>query len=204
MVRVLFIESKQKNLDINLSKTEIDKLPKKLFLAYSLQYKDLAGKIKKQLLKNKIKIEGFRQILGCSKINTKLPVFLISSGMFHATNLFLQAPAIYILEGSKIDKVSNKEIEKIRIKKKVALMKFLNAETIGILVSTKPGQENLDKAIALKKKLEKKKQVYIFLSNNININQFENFNNIDCWINTACPGLSFDDPNIINIDEVPR
>jgi len=203
-MKVLFIEAKQKNLDIDISQREINRLPKKLFLAYCLQYEPLAFRIKKQLLNSKIKVEGFRQVLGCSKINTKLPVFLISTGMFHAINLFLQAPAIYILQGNKITRIPNKEIEKIKIKRKTALMKFLKAETVGILVSIKPGQEELDTAIKLKNKLIKKgKQAYIFLSNNINITQFENFS-IDSWVNTSCPGLAIDDPNIINIDQLPK
>ena len=32
-------------------------------------------------------------------------------------------------------------------------------------------------------------------------NQFENFN-IDSWINTACPGLAYDNPLIINHTEL--
>ena len=41
-MKLLYIESKQKNLTIKTSKAELKKLPKKLFLAYSIQYKDLA------------------------------------------------------------------------------------------------------------------------------------------------------------------
>ena len=81
-------------------------------------------------------------------------------------------------------------------------MKFLKAETIGILVSTKPGQENLKKAEKLKNKLEKQgKSPYIFITNNIDITQFENFN-IQSWVNTACAGLAMDNPDIININEI--
>ena len=201
-MKVLYIKSKQKNLESNLSKKEINKLPKKIFLAYSIQYQDLAKLIKKQLETNKIKIEKFQQVLGCSKINTKLPVLLIGTGRFHSINLFLQTPIIYTLENNKITQVSKKEIEQIKIMKKTALLKFLHAENIGILVSTKPGQENFDKAIKLKKQLEvKQKNAFIFIADNIDINQFENFK-IDSWVNTACPGLAFDNPNIINLADL--
>ncbi|GAI52850.1 unnamed protein product, partial [marine sediment metagenome] len=101
-------------------------------------------------------------------------------------------------------KISNKEIKQLKAKRKTTLIKFLKADKIGILVSTKPGQENLQKAIRLKKQLEKKgKQPYIFLSNNIDTSQFENFN-IGSWVNTACPGLVFDNSEIININELPK
>jgi 2-(3-amino-3-carboxypropyl)histidine synthase len=205
-MKLLYIESKQKNLSIKLSKNEIKKLPKKLFLVYSIQYKDLAISYRKELEKNKIKIEKFQQVLGCSILSNKnnLPILLIGTGRFHAQNLYLQAPEVFVLEGNKISKITKKEIDTLKTKKKTALMKFLGADTIGILVSTKPGQENLNNALELKKKLEKeKKKPYIFISNDLDLSQFENFN-IDSWVNTACSGLAMDNPNIINIQDLPK
>jgi len=202
--RILYIESKQKNLDINLDKVEISKLPKKLVLAYSIQYKNLAESIKKQLEANKIKIERFQQVLGCSKVKTQLPILLVSTGKFHAQNLFLQTPILYILENNKIIQIPEKDIEAQRTRRKTALMKFLKSDKIGILVSTKPGQEKLNEAIKLKTGLEKQgKQAYIFISDNIDLNQFENFD-IQAWVNTACPGLCMDNPSIINIEELSK
>lgn len=205
-MKILYIESKLRNLDINLSNQEIAKLPKKLFLAYSIQYKAAALKIKKQLennKKSKISITGFQQVLGCSNINTKEPVLFIGSGDFHYLNLLLQSSSVYIIANNSIKQIPKEEIERLNAKRKTALIKFLKADNIGILVSTKPGQENLAIALKLKQKLNKKgKKSFIFLSNNINIPQFENFN-IDSWINTACPGLSYDNSNIINYSEIP-
>ena len=207
--KTLFIQAKQKNLNITLSKAELKKLPKKILLLYSIQYKPLAESIKTQLQKSKIKIQKFQQVLGCSKISNpnKLPILLISTGRFHAQNLYLQAPIIYILENNKIIQIPQSEISEIKTKRKTALLKFLSADKLGILVSTKPGQENLKNALKIKQKIEKKpnnqKKVYLFISNNIGINQFENFN-IDSWINTACPGLIVDNPCIINYDELPN
>ena len=203
--KILYLESKLKNIEkLVLPKSEISKLPKKLFLAYSIQYKELSYNIAKQLKKQKIQIQKTQQVLGCSKVNTKLPILLIGTGRFHAINLYLQAPEVYTLENNKIIQISKQEIEKLKAKRKTALMKFLKAENIGILVSTKPGQKNLQNATKLKNKLKKKgKQPYIFISNNIDITQFENFQ-IDSWVNTACPGLAFDNPNIINLDELPE
>lgn len=202
---ILFIPAIQKNLDIKINKSEIKKLPKKLFLAYSIQYKELAENIKSQLTKNKIKVIKQQQVLGCSKISNKnnIPILLISTGKFHAQNLYLQTPILYVLENNKIIKIPESEIRNLKAKKKTALIKFLKAERVGILVSTKPGQENLNRAVKLKKQLEGKgRQAYVFISNNIDITQFENFN-IQSWINTACSGLSMDNPDVININELP-
>ncbi len=200
---ILYISAIQKNLNIKLKKSEIAKLPKTLFLVYSIQYKELANNIAKQLIKQGIKIQKQQQVLGCSKIKTNLPVLLVSTGKFHAQNLYLQTSNLFVLENSKIIKIPESEINKIKAYKKTALIKYLKADNIGILVSTKPGQEKLKEAVKLKKKLEKQnKKPYIFISNNIDITQFENFN-IQSWVNTACPGLAYDNPDIINLSDVP-
>ena len=203
-MKVLFVPSRRKDLSYDIDKREFAKFPKKLFLAYSLQYESLAKNVRKQLVANKIKVEGFRQVLGCSKINTKLPVLLISTGLFHAINLFLQAPKIFLLKGDKIIQVSQADIDKVRNRRRTALMKFLKAENIGILVSLKPGQESLKAAVSLKERLVRKgRKAYIFLADNIDIGQFENFP-IDSWVNTACPGLVNDSLEVININELPK
>lgn len=207
-METLFIEAKGK---INLSNSKIDeisnKLPKNIAIAYSIQYKGLAEQIKKILSKNH-KIAYFVQVLGCSKprfSKNQKPqaILLISSGRFHAINLSLQTKLpIYILEDGRLERISEQEAEQLENKQKAGYLKFLNAETVGILVSVKPGQENLKKAIELKKKLENKtKKSYLFMSNNINSTEFENFQ-IDSWVNTACPRLDMDSNTIISIDKI--
>lgn len=205
-MKLLYIPAVQKNPSIQLKENQVAKLPKKLFLVYSIQYQDLANNISKQLEKNKIKIQKKQQVLGCTNISNKenLPILLISTGKFHAENLMLQTPELFVLENNNIVKISQIEINKLKTRKKTALLKFLNASRIGILVSTKPGQQALDKAIKLKKQLEKQnKESYIFVSNNIDISQFENFN-IESWVNTACKGIAMDNSSIINIEDLPK
>ena len=43
---------------------------------------------------------------------------------------------------------------KVKTRKKAALLNFYSSQNIGILVTTKPGQENLKTAIILKDKIE--------------------------------------------------
>jgi len=202
-MKTLFIPVKAK---FKISKLKIfkfsKKLPKNIVIAYSIQYKNLALEIKNSLLKNH-KVLGFIQVLGCSKPvfpkNTEA-VLLISSGRFHAISLACVTNLpIYILKSNKLEKIPKKEIESYKNKQRAAYLRFLNAEEIGILVSIKPGQENLKKAIILKKKLRDKKS-YIFIGNDINSSEFENFP-IKSWINTACPRLDWDNP-VINIDRL--
>ncbi len=200
-MKTIFIPAKSK---ATLNKSKIKelskKLPKDLVIAYSIQYQELAFEIKKILANHNIL--KIIQVLGCSHPkfpkNTKA-VLLIGSGRFHAVSLAYETKLpIYILEKNQLIKISEKDIELYEKKNKASYLKFLNADKVGILISTKPGQENLQRALNLKKKL--KKNSYLFISNAINIHEFENFG-LDCWVNTACPRLDMDS-SVINIDKI--
>jgi len=178
------------------------KLPKKIAIAYSVQYKNSALKIKNRL-KNHI-ITGFSQVLGCSKPQFSKDteaILLVSSGRFHAVSLALETNLPIYIYDRKLSRISEKEIDDLRKKKKSAYLKFLNAEKIGIIISTKPGQENLQRALKLKESL-KSKNSYLFIGNEINPREFENFS-ISSWVNTACPRLDFDFP-VINLGEIRK
>ena len=95
--------------------------------------------------------------------------------------------------------ISKKEIRDFESSKKGAYMRFLNSSTIGILISAKPGQQNLKRALNLKLK---DKEKYFFISNEINTNEFENFSEIGSWVNTACPRMDMNDSRIVNVREV--
>ncbi len=206
-MKVLFIETKKKSQAGNISLDEIKAKFTKLHILYSIQYKSLAEQIKKKLVKEKIKIKGFEQVLGCSKIKPKADLLLIGSGKFHAINLALSSgKEVYIYNINKLDKISKQEIEKQRKKQKGRLLKFYRGNSIGILVSSKLGQKNMKKAKQIKKKLEKKfpnKNFYLFISNNIIIDDLENYD-ISIWINTACPGLEYDSGNILNYENLEK
>lgn len=95
-----------------------------------------------------------------------------------------------------------------KVKKiKANLLRFTMSTTVGILVTTKHGQERLNDAIKLKEKLEKEeKEVFLFIDDTFNFQKAEDFNFIEAWVNTACPRIAQEDaPNItkpiINIKE---
>ncbi len=196
-MKIFFVPAKINSDFLNIDKNKIKNFPikKGIFIAYSIQYENLAKKIKSLL---KSRINGFSQVLGCSKL--KIPkgtqaILLISSGKFHAVSLAYENDLpVYLFEHNQIIKIENKEIEDLKKKKKVSYINFLNSKKIGILISTKPGQQKLQQSIKIKELLNKKfpdKEIYLFLSNEINFKEFENFE-IDFWINSACPRLDFD------------
>ena len=201
-MKALFIPAKAKyELDKESIFESAKRLPKNIAIAYSVQYESLAQELKKTLSKSH-NIINFVQVLGCSKpkfFNVQA-VLLVSDGKFHALSLAYETKLpIYILENNNFREISSQEIKLFGKKKKASYLNFLNSGNVGILISTKPGQENLKKALDLKKKI--KKRAYLFIGNNVDTREFENFS-VDSWLNTACPRLDMEDSSIINLQDL--
>lgn len=201
-MKTLFIPAKS-NLMLDEKKFfDLSKhFPKNLMIAYSIQFKEIAEKISKILSKTH-EISKTAQILGCT--NLKFPkesqaVLLIGSGKFHAVSLAVQTKKpVYLFEGNNLIEISKKEIEEFEKKQRGSYLKFLRSDKVGILISTKPGQNKLEKALKLR---FKNKETYYFISNEINLKEFENFG-LNSWVNTACPRLDMSSSQIVNISNL--
>ncbi|GBE19993.1 putative diphthamide synthesis protein [archaeon BMS3Abin17] len=201
-MKTIFIPVKIKTI---ISKSQLSdmskRLPKNIAIAYSIQYIDMAKEIK-SILTKKHNITKFIQVLGCSKPrfskNTSA-ILLIGDGRFHAISLAYGTKLPVYIYRTKLERILPKDIDVLKRNQKAAYMRFLNANKVGVLISTKPGQENLKKAIGLKKKL--KKNSYLFITNNIDTREFENFG-LDSWVNTACPRLDMNDNSVVNMNKV--
>lgn len=208
---IIYIETRKKfNLDeINLK--QLDKIKgKTISLAATVQYLDLIPKIKKYLeSKNKKVIlkQGAihkAHILGCNISafdKSADTLLLLADGKFHALNnaLLIQKP-ITIFNTQDIEEVTQKDIDKYNKKTKAKIQKFLLSDKVGVLVSTKPGQNTKINNL-IKQLKNKSKTPYIFESNNIDINDFENYP-LTIYINTACPGLELDSEKVINLAHI--
>jgi len=215
-MKTLYIEAGKKDLGIDLSNHDFSKLPKRVGLIYTIQFRPFIEDLQNALRKAGKKVflsKGFRgehpgQVLGCDAgaaiyIIDKVDCFLfLSSGKWHAQRIALSLPKskpFYIINAEGVEMIDSEKLKKART---VLQKKFYFSERFGIIVSAKPGQENLKSAMSLKKDLEKSgKSAEIFISDMINPLEFENFK-VDMWINTACPGLAFDFPNMINLEEL--
>jgi 2-(3-amino-3-carboxypropyl)histidine synthase len=219
-MKTVFIPAKYTK-KADLSNIKLDKLPSKIGVVTTVQFLDQTNKIKNYLEKNgkevfvgKGRQKNAGQILGCDvsateKIKDKVEAFLyIGSGRFHPIGTALKTnkdvfcfnPTTNIF--SKLDK---KDIENYKKTRKAKYARFLHADNIGILVSTKPGQCSYKKAVKIKKKLEEKgKKCFIFVFNTLNANEMENFPFIDFWVNTACPRIADDEDkkNVIDMGEL--
>ena len=105
--------------------------------------------------------------------------------------------------------LDTKEFDAYEKRKKGMISKFLMAKKVGILVSIKPGQFHPKIYAGLKEKIEyanrirnkiKNKEAYIFVGDNFDLNELENFRDIEVWINTACPRI--EGKNLLNAEEV--
>lgn len=197
-MKVLFVPAKSEiKIDSVIKRVNIKG---KIGLVTTIQFLDQVKNLKGYIFGG--------QILGCNiknaeKIKDKVDCFLyIGSGRFHPLYLAIKLKKpVYIANPNtnEVSKIDEAEILDYERKLKGKLNKFYSAKTYGILVSTKPGQNNIKKAEELRKKL---KNSYIFICNNINENEFENFRNIDIWINTAC--VRIEGKNIINLEDLPE
>ena len=149
------------------------------------------------------------QILGCdvnagAKVAQQIDAFLyLGSGDFHPLHLaFRVHKPLYLLSAEgEFEYLPQPRIDKFLKQKKAAYLHFLHEDKVGVLVTVKPGQENLRMAMMLKERLEKKgKQAFVFISDTIPLNELENFP-CKVWINTACPGLQLEQ-NFLNVADI--
>ena len=121
--------------------------------------------------------------------------------MFHPIGLILATNKPVIIADPYTCTVQRDELvdikEQILKRRYTAIGLAKNCSTFGILLSTKPGQQQKIKAIECKDFLRQhKKQVYSIIINHITPSALENFPQIDCFISTACPRIVIDDaPN---------
>ena len=197
MKRIYIKAEMEVNLNSILKKIKIPE--KKVGLFTTVQFEKEVRKIKNR------RFVFLGSVLGCNidnvlkKANEVDAFLFVGSGDFHPLGLKKLGKPIYILNPltEKFGGISEKEFEKER---KAKIVRTLAAKKLGIIVSLKPGQNLFNQAVELQRKL--KKESYLFLCSDVDIMEFENFPDIDMWINTACPRIKH--RKIINMRDLPR
>ena len=217
-MKQLFIEARVEHIE--LPKDIIFKLPDKIALATTVQFVGEIEKIKEKIEKTGRQVilyQGTKsrhpgQILGCDveKIEEEVDAFLyLGDGLFHPKMLVIKnnKPVFaYDPFTEKFDRLDSADIARMMKRKKGAYLKFMSSEHIGILITVKPGQYTPNARAKLEEEYPDKK-FYAFVADTIDFNQLENFPFIECWVNTACPRIGYDDSlalekSIINIWDV--
>ncbi|MBI2671041.1 diphthamide synthesis protein [Candidatus Woesearchaeota archaeon] len=81
------------------------------------------------------------------------------------------------------------------------VLSYLRAKKVGVLVTIKPGQENMNLAYLIKDKI-KNKEIFIFVGNEITENDLINFPGVDAWVNTACSRIEIN--KVVNFEEIAK
>jgi 2-(3-amino-3-carboxypropyl)histidine synthase len=219
---LFFIPAKAK-LKVSLPGKLVAELPQHVCLATASQFVSQLGMVKASLeaggkvvslVKGKhAKWPG--QILGCSWAGLEFPpeteAFLyIGDGLFHPKALLLGSDKpvfVYDPFADHVERLAQDAVADIRRKAKGALLTFLHATSIGVLLSTKPGQMQLHLALDLKRRFPDK-NFYYLTSNTIEFNQMENFPFVECFVNTSCNRIiddyaRFPKP-VVNIEDLSR
>lgn len=223
-MKVIHIEARLK-AKFELPKEFIEKLPKKVAIFTTIQLMNTLPIVAKQLEETGrtpviLKTGHTRhkgQILGCNVqrfedyTDEEFDAFLyVGDGFFHPKALVWKNEDkkvhVYNPFTSKEYLLDGKDIEKTRKQYLGALSSFRMSNKIGVLVSTKPGQFFLKRALELKKEYPEKK-FYYFTDNTINFDSLEDFPFIQVWVNTACPRIPFEDQvniskPVVNLEDV--
>jgi diphthamide biosynthesis enzyme Dph1/Dph2-like protein len=199
-MKTIYIPAKRKNL--HFDKKVLDKLNigNSIDILYTIQYENLAKEVANYFKNKKTRLQ---HVTGCSIIKSKNPLLIITDGKFHALNIAVNSnKEIVIFNGYTIEKITQEDLDKYNKIKNAKISKFLSSDEIGIIVSTKLYQNKLKEALILKEKLNKMgKKSYVFLCDNVNMNEIENFT-LPIYINTACPGLDKDNYKILNYIDI--
>lgn len=217
-MKLMFVEAKS-SLKIELSKSQIKQLPDKTGIVTTVQHIEQLDNVIEQLKGKKPVIGSGKQkhkaqVTGCDvsaaeNIKDNVNAFMyIGTGKFHPLEIALKTnKPVYVFnpESKSLNRIKNDEITRIKQRRKGGLTKFLSSDKIGVLISTKPGQNRLKEALKLRN-MFKHKEFFLFAFNTLNFNELENFPFIECFVNTACPRL-YDDVSklskpMVNIGDI--
>ena len=186
------------------------KLWKNVGLVTTIQHVDKLSAAKDMLLREEKKVaigdagrlKYAGQIIGCDYSNAKaiknqVDAFLfIGGGKFHAIGVSLATskPTIVADPYEKRAYGVESEVQKTRKQRMVSVSEAKQAETFGILIGLKPGQDHLQRAIKVKDKLESEgKKAVLLAVREITPEALMQFPTVNAFVNTACPRLVLDD-----------
>lgn len=199
------------DLDVlEIVKNAIPKLERSVGIITTVQHIHFLKKISELLLNNglipiigkgdsRIKYEG--QILGCNfssakSIINKVDCYLyIGSGNFHPLGVAISTNKNVIIADPSTGEIRDitKLKEKILRQRYGAVAKAMDAESFGIIIGLKIGQQRIELAKTLKNIVESKnKKAYLLTLREIEPLYLSSFNS-DAYVSTACPRIAIDD-----------
>jgi len=222
-MKLILIDAKYKG-PVKLTSEALSQLKKfkKIAVYTTTQFNHKLPDVLKQIKKAGIEVTSSQpertnakfQILGCDmyhgnlKLEEDVDAYLyLGDGKFHPNALLFQEAdadtnkvvVMFDPTNNKTQILNKKDIQRVLGKEKANIKRFLMAKSVGVIVTTKPGQEHFH----YYKKLEKKypdKKFYAFVCDTVSFSEMDNFPFIQAWVNTACPRIGAED--ILNTEKV--
>jgi 2-(3-amino-3-carboxypropyl)histidine synthase len=148
------------------------------------------------------------QILGCSymtAINIKDDVeayLYIGGGRFHPIGIVMSTGKPVITANpydGQVSSITEDDLMDVAKRRMAAVTIAKNSHRFGVLLSSKPGQNNLDKAVELQRMLkEQGKEAIMIYMDEIRPEHVNNYSEPEILVNTACPRISIDGINGID------
>ena len=133
------------------------------------------------------------QVLGCSFNAAKVPgagtVLFVGTGLFHAIGIAIATRA-RVIALDPLTGIAQEVSGDTLLRRRFAVMeKARGAQTTGIIISTKSGQQRLALAHYLR---SLSPRATIITMREVSPDELLNLG-FDCYVNTACPRLAYDD-----------
>jgi 2-(3-amino-3-carboxypropyl)histidine synthase len=186
----------------------VENLPKRLILFTTIQYHNQLDNWKRVLEEAGKEVHTFRpkhsvaegHLLGCGieKWDVDADAFLyVGDGLFHPKALVINNELPVYLYDPKREEwnvMKDEDIELAKKKQKAAMSTFLMSKKIGVLITTKYGQQRIQMSMKLKEKYPDK-EFFFLLFDSLDWNSLEDFPFLECFVNTMCPRIGLDDTN---------
>jgi 2-(3-amino-3-carboxypropyl)histidine synthase len=133
------------------------------------------------------------QVLGCSFSGAResgcSEILYVGTGLFHPQGIQLATGARVIALDPYLGKATEVSVERLKRRRFALIEKAKEAERIGVILSTKSGQQRL--ALARRLVALSEKTVIVAMCE-VSPGELLNLG-FDCYVNTACPRLAYDD-----------
>jgi len=142
------------------------------------------------------------QILGCdagssASVDRQIDAHVyFGGGIFHPLGALLATTKPFLVIDPFAGRIEfiDKLREKYRKRSRGKILASIGAKRVGILFSTKNGQQNMQLAKMLKQMIESGGlEAQILTANTFNFDSLNNMMEFNAFVNTACPRLSIDD-----------
>ncbi len=206
-MRLQFIPVRYKK-EVALPAALVAKLPERIILFTTIQYHDQLDAWKKTLESAGKEVRTFKpkhsvlegHLLGCGieHWDVDADCFLfVGDGVFHPKALVIRNDLPvwrYDPKSGEFEVMSDKDIELAKKKQKGALTRFYASKKVGVLVTTKYGQQRLQMALKLREQFPDKEFTFL-LFDTLDYDSLEDFPFLECFVNTMCPRIGLDDTN---------